>query len=271
MSTGLIPGRDGVPTAPKPSKTTQTVQLPHTMEVDRECLELYQLCKAYSMVDIWIFQSLYRSVRYVLDHEIPGGLVECGVWRGGCCMFMALMAMRRGITDRDIYLYDTYAGMTEPGDHDYHLRNLDPARETWQAQRQEGRNDWCYASLDEVKRNLVLTRYPAERLHFVKGPVERTIPGTAPERISLLRLDTDFYDSTRHELIHLYPRLSQGGVLILDDYGTWAGQRKAAHDYFQEHGVAMLLQTASTSATGVKTEPSRVASASGWPETLPPL
>jgi hypothetical protein len=223
--------------------------------VDRECLGLYQAIRPFSMVDIWINQSLHRAMRYVLEAGVAGSIVECGVWRGGCVMFMAMMMKRRGVTDRDIYLYDTFAGMTEPGEEDYHLSSKQPASAEWSKRQTQTHNTWCYAALEEVRRNVSATGYPAERLHFVKGPVEETIPATAPERIALLRLDTDFYQSTMHELVHLYPRVSIGGVLILDDYGTWAGQRKAVEEYFEREGVGMLLQCASTSATGVKGPP----------------
>ena len=79
-----------------------------------------------------------------------------------------------------------------------------------------------------------------ERIHFVEGKVEDTIPAHAPERIALLRLDTDWYESTRHELEHLYPRLSRGGVLIIDDYGHWQGARQAVDEYFGDAHAALL-------------------------------
>ena len=83
--------------------------------------------------------------------------------------------------------------------------------------------------------------YPAERIHFVQGKVEETIPRVLPERIALLRLDTDWYESTRHELIHLYPKLCAGGVLVLDDYGHWQGSRKAVDEWMAQTGTRMLL------------------------------
>ena len=96
-------------------------------------------------------------------------------------------------------------------------------------------------SLDEVTRNVLGTGYPADRVRFVEGLVEDTIPEQAPEEIAVLRLDTDWYESTRHQLVHLYPRLSSGGVLILDDYGCWLGARQAVDEYIEEHGLHLLL------------------------------
>jgi hypothetical protein len=80
---------------------------------------------------------------------------------------------------------------------------------------------------------MTATGYPSNKIHFIKGPVEETIPRQMPSpSIALLRLDTDWYESTKHELIHLFPRLSAGGILIIDDYGHWAGARQAVDEYF---------------------------------------
>jgi O-methyltransferase len=109
------------------------------------------------------------------------------------------------------------------------------------ARKDDAESIWCYAALDEVRRNVGEMGYPGEKLHFVQGKVEDTIPGSAPEQIALLRLDTDWYESTRHELIHLYPRLSAGGVLIVDDYGHWQGSRRAVDEWIAQAGVRILL------------------------------
>ncbi len=95
--------------------------------------------------------------------------------------------------------------------------------------------------------------YPENRVHFVKGPVENTIPEHAPKGIALLRLDTDFYSSSKHELVHLFPRLASGGVLLLDDYGHWEGQRIAMDEYLAETGIPILLNRLDyTARIGVK-------------------
>jgi O-methyltransferase len=102
-------------------------------------------------------------------------------------------------------------------------------------------NYWCVAGLEDVKRNLYSTGYPKEKLHFIKGKVEDTVPGQAPENIAMLRLDTDWYESTAHELQHLYPRLAKNGVLIIDDYGHWLGSRKAVDEYFAKQSFCPLF------------------------------
>jgi hypothetical protein len=113
-------------------------------------------------------------------------------------------------------------------------------------------NDWCVASIDAVRENMRRTAYPLERIRFVKGKVEDTIPANAPDAMAILRLDTDWFESTWHELVHLYPQIP-GGVLIVDDYGWWKGARRAVQRYFVEHDVRMLLtRVDNTGRMGIK-------------------
>jgi hypothetical protein len=127
---------------------------------------------------------------------------------------------------RRIYLFDTFEGMSRPSEIDVSSTGFD-AMAWWQRHGHD--QGAIVASLEEVKMNLA----PLDQagLVFVKGRVEDTIPVEAPERIALLRIDTDWYESTLHELIHLWPRLEPGGVLIIDDYATWAGARKAVDEF----------------------------------------
>ena len=111
---------------------------------------------------------------------------------------------------------------------------------------------WAYASLEDVKAGFQEVPYPAERVHYVPGKVEDTIPDQAPETIALLRLDTDWYESTRHELEHLYSRLVSGGVLIIDDYGYWQGSRQATEEFLDVTGSQLLLVRAGTGRIAVK-------------------
>jgi predicted O-methyltransferase YrrM len=99
-----------------------------------------------------------------------------------------------------------------------------------------------HSPLDQVRANLASTGLAPSRFTFVQGKVEDTIPATLPPGpISILRLDTDWYESTKHELLHLFPRLTPGGVLIVDDYGFWRGAREACDEYFQQHQIQILL------------------------------
>lgn len=184
--------------------------------------------------------ALCKAVDYVVDAGVPGALVECGVWRGGSMMAVALSLLRRGRSDRDLYLFDTFSGMAEPGPEDVDFRD-DEAVDTWRKLDRGDRNRWCHAPLQEVRHNMEGVGYDESRTHYVEGRVEDTLPERAPERIALLRLDTDWYSSVRHELEHLYPRLSRGGVLVVDDYGHWRGARRAVQEYLAENDVQLLL------------------------------
>ncbi len=186
------------------------------------------------------------AVEYVVRRGVPGALVECGVWKGGSVLAMILRLQQLGVNDRDLYLYDTFEGMTAPTEHDTSLFS-EPAVATWSQATNAGRVAWGWLfgpelfGVSQVRDLLTSTDYPAERIHFVVGPIEDTLPATAPERAAILRLDTDWYASTHHELLHLYPRLSPGGVLIVDDYGHWEGCRKAVDEYFDTEAAAVLL------------------------------
>jgi hypothetical protein len=142
----------------------------------------------------------------------------------------------------DIYLYDTFEGMPPPDIKDVDSRGKDAASQLAEKPRSKDSTIWAYSPVEDVQRNLGRTGYDPSRLHFIKGKVEETLPGQAPdEPIALLRLDTDWYSSTKHELVHLFPRLVPGGVLILDDYGWWKGSRQAYDEYAKENGVRLLL------------------------------
>ncbi len=183
--------------------------------------------------------SLIGAIDHVVRHGIAGDIVECGVWRGGSMMATALALIARGDTSRHLWLYDTFEGMSEPTEHD-----RDPTGALAAERLKTSPKDsalWAVANLNDVQANLRSTGYPADRIHFVRGKVEDTIPDTGPQRIALLRLDTDWYESTRHELQHFYPRLSRQGVLIIDDYGHWQGARRAVDEYFAARAEPTFL------------------------------
>jgi hypothetical protein len=182
------------------------------------------------MTSIERVYALYEAVRYVITARIPGDIVECGVWRGGSSM-MAAMTLDELGARRPLWLYDTFEGMPPPGEHDVRYSGESATSLLRSAERVPGAwNEWAWATVEDVRANMASTGYDA--LEYVVGPVEETIPSRAPEQISLLRLDTDWYESTRHEIEHLYPRLSDGGVLIIDDYGHWQGAKRAIDEYF---------------------------------------
>lgn len=228
-------------------KLKQRILNPHPapmlFDMEKDFLDLYEQCRPYTMTSIERMYSLYKSVEYICSHNIPGDFVECGVWKGGSSMMMALAAQKWNQTHRQLYLYDTYEGMSEPTENDVEALEGQSAQKLLD-ETQDQKEDhimWCYSGLDEVKKNLASTGYPADKIHYVQGKVEDTIPATLPEKICILRLDTDWYESTYHELTHLYPLLSSKGALIIDDYGHWVGAKKAVDQYFQEQQTPYFL------------------------------
>ncbi len=175
--------------------------------------------------------ALVEAVRHVVRARVPGALVECGVWRGGSMMAAAQALIALGDTTRHLYLYDTFSGMTSPGEADVSRSGVRAESKFTKRATGADSSDWCLAGIEDVRANMERTGYPMDCLHLVAGKVEDTLPGQAPDIIALLRLDTDWYASTKHELQHLYPRLAEGGVLILDDYGDWLGARQAYDEY----------------------------------------
>lgn len=214
----------------------------HVFDLEAEFLQLYDLCKDETMTSIERMYALYQATCYVIDRDVPGDLVECGVWRGGSVMLMAYTLLLCGCTDRLIWLYDTFDGVSTPGEVDIQEMSGRPARDIL-GERERSQDDpfWGVAPRAQVESNLRRTGYPMHRFQFVEGDVMTTIQAESPAALSLLRLDTDWYQSTRHELGQLYPRLSPGGVLIIDDYGYWRGARKATDEYFQTINARPLL------------------------------
>jgi O-methyltransferase len=219
---------------------------PDLAAIDEADRAIVERALPFTMTGVARLQALVEAVRYCERREIPGAFAECGVWRGGSVLAMILTLEALGTSDRDIYLYDTFEGMTAPTEHD--VSPIEPpALETWRRAEGESERPWSQLfdpetfNEEAVRAILVETGYPPERLHLVAGPVEETLPGHAPESLALLRLDTDWYESTRHELVHLYPRLRDGGVLIIDDYGHWEGARRAVDEYFAEQGQQPLM------------------------------
>jgi hypothetical protein len=182
-------------------------------------------------------------------------IVECGVWKGGSIMAALLTLRRLGDFGRDVYLYDTFTGMTEPTREDTYRGTscLDMASRSGDPKDTYATWGWHPSGLEETQTAVFSIGYPDERLHFVAGPVEATLPDRSPAQVALLRLDTDFYRSTLHELTHLFPRMAQGGVLIVDDYGHADGVRLAVDQYFRENNLPMLLNRVDyTGRIGVK-------------------
>jgi len=215
-------------------------------DIQQDAVATYKAVAPFTRTSLENVAALCSAVGYVVRNEIPGAIVECGVWKGGSMMAVAATLLRLGDTDRDLYLFDTFEGMPPPGSQDVYFTG-EAASDLLRSEKAAERLR-ALAPLNDVQRNLVAVGYPVNRLHFVKGRVEETIPAQAPQEIALLRLDTDWYESTRHELVHLYPRLVRRGVLIVDDYGAWLGARQAVDEYLDENRLALLLNRIDESA-----------------------
>lgn len=209
----------------------------YQLDLDAATIEMIEQVGPFTLTNPERILALKNAVEYAVKNDIPGDIVECGVWKGGSMMAAALTLLNLG-AKRRLYLFDTFEGMTTPTSVD---RNLF-------GESQEHSLGGAAVPLEEVKANLRSTGYDERLITYVKGPVEETLPANAPETIAILRLDTDWYESTRHELQHLFPRLSGGGVLIIDDYGHFEGARQATDEFIAATGVPLLLNRIDYSA-----------------------
>jgi hypothetical protein len=185
-------------------------------------------------------------IDYILENNIEGAIVECGV-ETGHFEHIWINRLQEKSAVYDIYLFDTFAGLTEPGEHDYScddatiwVINNDDIRSTWEQHKiSEDINGWCYVPLEQVKNRLNSTGYPQERLHYVIGDVMETLKDDAniPEKIAVLRLDTDWYNTSKYELERMYEKVVPGGLIIFDDYYQWYGQRLATDEFFESIGI----------------------------------
>jgi O-methyltransferase len=206
-------------------------------DIPEDDAAIIQSVRSWTMTSPERLYAFMEAARYISTHGVPGAIVECGVWKGGSMAAAAKALLRAGDRERELYLFDTFEGMSPPTSKDVDYSGKAAA----ELLSEDPRFLCDGAPLDEVKAVLRATGYPAEKVHFVQGMVEQTIPAAAPETIAILRLDTDWYESTKHELVHLFPRLSENGVIIIDDYGHWQGARQACDEYFAENRVPILL------------------------------
>lgn len=231
-------------------KVVQTLPV----ETSESNIQIIKKVKPFTMTSELRILSLLNSVEYIIDQKIQGDFVECGVWAGGSVMAIALKLHELGINDRKIWLYDTFEGMTEPETIDKKIKTGVAAKTLLLASNKaSGSTIWAVSSLDEVKSNLKTTGYDMNCFEFVVGPVEETLLNKIPSQISILRLDTDWYKSTKIELEILWDKLVESGVLIVDDYGHWSGAKKAVDEFFQNQKTkGMLIPIDDTGRIAIK-------------------
>lgn len=201
-------------------------------EISKKESEIVQSIEPYTMTSKSNSWAIIQAIKHIKKNNIQGELVECGVYKGGNIILFKIICDELKI-NKKIFAYDTFSGMSEPSHNDKDLKNIDAK---YIFEKYKSKNDaWCFADLNDVKSNITKFNLDVSKdFYFIKGKVEDTlkVKSNIPEKISLLRLDTDFYESTKIELEILYPKLEKGGVLIIDDYGHWKGSKKAVDEYF---------------------------------------
>lgn len=195
--------------------------------------DFISLVSPYTMTSLERISELYNSLEYIRLNNIDGDLVECGVWKGGNILGIIEYLYYYQITNKKVWLFDTFKGMTPPENIDIDLTGNN-ASDIMHISIVK-----AYSPLEEVKSNLSFSNFPQEKIIFVQGDVSETLldKKNIPNKISLLRLDTDWYKSTKDELVYLYPKLVNKGVLIIDDYGHWKGSKQATDEYFSNHNI----------------------------------
>lgn len=199
-------------------------------------------------------------IKYIIKNNIEGDIVECGVADGKYEYIWINELRKHNHAIRDIYLYDTFGGLTQPSKYDYtcndailYNMNNEQVYNTWKKQIiNNNTNGWCYVPVEHVKQKLFSTGYPKHKLHFIIGDVMETLKNknNIPNKISVLRLDTDWYESSKFELEQMYDNVVKDGVIIFDDYYHWNGQRKATDDFFIDRNLKYNMINIGNNKTG---------------------
>jgi O-methyltransferase len=234
------------------SKTRIDAGMPVELNAAEREIIKYVMFEKLTMVSLERLYTTVMACKHALDRGIEGDFVECGVWRGGNAIAAAEI-FKLYKSNKSVWLFDTFKGMTAPTDSDVKASDGKTAKDKYIADQKETHNEWCYASIGDVRQNFA-NRGLTSNIFFVEGDVCQTLDRVmVPNKICVLRLDTDWYESTKKELEILYPKLSIEGCLINDDYGHWSGSKKATDEYFEEHHNRPFLQyTDYTGRTAVK-------------------
>lgn len=221
-------------------------------DISKREREIIKSVEKYTMTSPERIVSLIRAVKYIEKNNLEGDIVECGVWKGGSIMAVLKTLSQLESFNRKIFLYDTFEGMSAPSAFDTSFKG-ESAKEAFDKKNDYWDRIECNSSLEEVKNNIRRVNYPDGNIMYVQGKVEETIPGVIPDKIAILRLDTDWYESTLHELENLFPKLVKGGIIIIDDYGHWEGCRKAVDEYIEKNDLKLFLNRVDyTCRIGVK-------------------
>lgn len=211
-------------------------------DMDQAFFPILEDVRRYTMTTVERLYALWTAVQYLVEAEVQGDLVEAGVWRGGSVMLMALELLRSGAMPRPLWLYDTFAGLPRP-DAEIDVDVLgNRGIDGWLPRNfSNDTSVWAYADEVDVRANIASTGYPEIMTHFIVGRVEETVAAQCPERLALLRIDTDWYASYAHLLDTLYDRIVPGGVLLLNDYGHMLGARRAVDEFRHKRGIHLPM------------------------------
>ena len=200
----------------------------------RESIELGRIwpVQACSMIGLKRMDNLAACVESVLRENVPGDLIETGVWRGGACILMKGVLSVNGVCDRKVFVADSFRGLPEPNAAAYPADAGD---------RHHRFSSYLGVSRDKVEENFKRFDLLDSQVVFLEGWFKDTLPHLPSQQLAVLRLDGDMYESTMDALRHLYPKLSPGGFCIIDDYHL-EGCRRAVDDYRKENGIAEPMQ-----------------------------
>ncbi|MGH2521817.1 MAG: TylF/MycF/NovP-related O-methyltransferase, partial [Anaerolineales bacterium] len=182
---------------------------------------------AHTMIGAARLDNLRTCVEDVLNRGVPGDLIEAGVWRGGACIFMRGLLKAHAVSDRVVWVADSFRGLPPP------LHKVDKADPAGALHKDRQ----LAISLEQVKANFAAYDLLDDQVRFLKGWFRDTLPQAPMERLAVMRLDGDLYESTMDGLVSLYPKLSSGGYVIIDDYGNIAACKQAVHDYRAKHAI----------------------------------
>jgi len=239
-SVGLEVTRAGPPITDYQAQLARQGITMNVIDFDKEFFPIAEEVRQYTMTSIERMYGLYKAVEYIVKAQVPGDIVECGVWRGGSMMLVAKTLLAFNDTSRILKLFDTFEGHPKPDpDNDVDLYGNRAVEEWEQYRKTDESSSWAYAAEEDVQRNMASIGYPNDKIVLVKGMVENTAAANAPSTLSLVRLDTDWYASAKVELETFWPRLSRRGIMIVDDYGHYPSQRRAVEEYFASAPVML--------------------------------
>ncbi len=201
-------------------------------------LKHYIQAPAVSMLPLARMNNLEHCVRSVIKDAVPGDLIETGVWRGGAVIFMRGLLKALGEEDRAVWAADSFEGLPEPDAKTFPLE-----AKAFHGAVMTKAMDRLQATLEEVQANFSAYGLLDDQVKFLKGWFKDTLPSAPIERLAVMRLDGDFYESTRDALTNLYDKLSPGGYCIIDDYGEdgWTYCKRAVDEFRAERGITAPL------------------------------